>query len=82
MPLARNINVTPDARKNISTDHFSAGHMMYIDAPSAKRLRAAMNARKRAATKFFGCSGRFASARAPMMRTASGSSNTSGLSSS
>jgi carboxypeptidase C (cathepsin A) len=34
------LNVTPDAKKNISTDHFAAGHMMYIDAPSAKKLRA------------------------------------------
>ncbi len=35
------LKVSPDVRKNnISTGYFEAGHMMYIDAPSMKKLRA------------------------------------------
>lgn len=35
------LHIDPDvARHNITTDHFAAGHMMYIDGPSMKKLRA------------------------------------------
>lgn len=34
------LNIAPAARRNITTDHFAAGHMMYIDEPSMKKLRA------------------------------------------
>ncbi len=33
------LNVAPAVRKNITTDRFAAGHMVYIDDPSMKRLR-------------------------------------------
>jgi carboxypeptidase C (cathepsin A) len=34
--------VSPDARRNITTDYFAAGHMMYIDEPSMAKLRAGL----------------------------------------
>jgi len=34
------LSVSDKARANITTDHFSAGHMVYIDTPSLTRLRA------------------------------------------
>ncbi|MDB4887980.1 MAG: peptidase serine carboxypeptidase [Gemmatimonadetes bacterium] len=34
------LNIAPAMRQNISTDHFTAGHMMYIDDPSMRKLRA------------------------------------------
>ena len=34
------LNISPSMRQNISTDHFAAGHMMYIDEPSMTKLRA------------------------------------------
>jgi carboxypeptidase C (cathepsin A) len=34
------LNVPPEARKNIRSDTFAAGHMMYIDTPSMTKLRA------------------------------------------
>ncbi len=33
------LNISPEARRNITTDHFEAGHMMYIEDGSMKRLR-------------------------------------------
>ena len=35
--------VSPDARRNITTDYFAAGHMMYIDEPSMAKLRAGLS---------------------------------------
>lgn len=34
------LSLDPKARKNITTDHFAAGHMVYIDQPSMKKFRA------------------------------------------
>ncbi|HEX2781707.1 MAG TPA: hypothetical protein VHM30_19535 [Gemmatimonadaceae bacterium] len=34
------LKVAPELQPNIVTDYFAAGHMMYIDAPSAAKLRA------------------------------------------
>ena len=34
------LNIAPAMRQHITTDHFTAGHMMYIDEPSMKKLRA------------------------------------------
>ncbi|HET7458378.1 MAG TPA: hypothetical protein VFJ74_12080 [Gemmatimonadaceae bacterium] len=34
--------VAPDARRNITTDYFPAGHMMYIDEASMAKLRAGL----------------------------------------
>jgi carboxypeptidase C (cathepsin A) len=34
--------VSPEARRNITTDYFAAGHMMYIDEPSMAKLRAGL----------------------------------------
>ena len=36
------LQVAPEVRKNIVTEYFSAGHMMYIDEPSMTKMRAAM----------------------------------------
>jgi carboxypeptidase C (cathepsin A) len=36
------LRVAPEVRKNIVTEYFAAGHMMYIDEPSMTKLRAAM----------------------------------------
>jgi carboxypeptidase C (cathepsin A) len=34
------LDIAPEVRaNNITTDHFTAGHMMYIDAPSMEKLR-------------------------------------------
>ncbi len=39
------LNVAPEVRaNNIMTDHFTAGHMVYIDAPSMEKMRRGLRA--------------------------------------
>jgi carboxypeptidase C (cathepsin A) len=33
------MNLPVEAHKNITRDHFDAGHMVYIDGPSMTKLR-------------------------------------------
>ena len=33
------LRITPDARKRIRTEHYEAGHMMYLHEPSMRKFR-------------------------------------------
>ena len=44
------MGLTPEARKNVSRDRFAAGHMVYIDDASMKKLKTDVDAFYGAAT--------------------------------